>query len=384
MVVDEARQQVAQLQEEALARGVGVGIHVEGRGEAIVEVEEQAHLGVVERRGRGDGDGLAPRGEHGPAIGAPLRDPERFARAKTQQHGLVVETASRPLRKSEARLGHGLGRGDRRGRHVACGVRLGGFVRGRFTNHYRGRPIFLLRSRPSVRPRILFRDRLSVRPIFYLRDHSRGRPRGRLSLRGRTLPVVEVAVLQSHEPHLRVVVGRLQPMGAVAVGPRGEAAPGDGPWVQPSLLEEKLAGGGAEPRVLEEAGVAGRVEGFVSFLPGPWAREGQRVDPHASVQPSAGLGEGHPQPPHHEVDRAAPRPAGEATEGVAARVERQARAVVVVEGAEALVALDVEPRPLRHLLYGQVAEPLEGQLVEHGRRFLREAVAPVRYSCVLV
>ena len=323
MVVDEVRQQVAQLQEEALARGVGVGTHVEGRGEAIVEVEEQSHLGVVERRGRGDGDGLAPRGEHGPAVGAALRDVERFARAKAQQHGLVVETATRPLRKPEARLGHGLGRGSR--------------------------------SR--------------TRPIVRLRDHSRGRSIFRLSLRGRAFPVVEVAVLQSHEPHVGVVVGRLQPMGAVAVGPRGEAAPGGDPWVQPSLLEEKLAGGVAEPRVLEEAGVAGRVEGFVSFfllLPGPWAREGQRVDPHASVQPSAGLGEGHPQPPHHEVDRAAPRPAGEATEGVAARVERQARAMVVVEGAEALVPLDVEPHPLRHLLYGQVAEPLEGQSVEHG------------------
>lgn len=215
----------------------------------------------------------------------------------------------------------------------------------------------------------------------------RGSPSGRLSLRGRAFLVVEVAVLQSHEPHLRVVVGRLQPMGAVAVGPRGEAAPGDDPWVQPSLLEEKLAGGGAEPRMLEEAGVAGRVEGFVSFfllLPGPRPREGQRIDPHASVQPSAGLGEGHPQPPHHEVDRAAPRPAGEATEGVAARVERQARAMVVVEGAEALVALDAEPHPLRHLLYGQVAEPLEGQSVEYGRRFLREAGMPVRYSSVLL
>lgn len=375
MVVDEARQQVAQLQEEVLARGIGVGIHVEGRGEAIVEVEEQAHLVVVERRGRGDGDGLVPRGEHRPAVGATLRDPERFARAKAQQHGLVVESASRPLRKPEARLDHGLGRGGRRGRHVAHGVRLGGAARGRSTNLSRARSIFLLRSR------------LSVRSIFYLRDHSRGRSIFRLSLRGLTLPVVEVAVLQSHESHLRVVVGRLQPMGVVAVGPRGEAAPGDDPWVQPSLLEEKRSRAVAEPRVLEEAGVAGRVEGFVSFFllhPGPRAREGQRVDPHASVQPSAGLGEGHPQPPHHEVDGAAPRPAGEATEGVAARVERQARAVVVVEGAEALVALDVEPHPLRHLLYGQVAEPLEGQSVEHGRRFLRETGMPVRYSSVLV
>lgn len=372
MVVDEARQQVAQLHEEALARDIGVGIHVEGRGEAIVEVEEQAHLGVVERRGRGDGDGLASRGEHGPAVGAALRDPKRFARAKAQQHGLVVETASRPLRKPEARLGHGLGRGGRHGRHVARGVRLGASARGRSTNHSRGRPIFLLRSRLSVRPRI------------YLRDHSRGCPRGCLSLRGRTLPVVEVAVLQTHEPHVRVVVGRLQPMGAVAVGPRGEAAPGGDPWVQPSLLEEKLAGGVAEPRVLEEAGVAGRVEGFVSFFPGPRAGDGQGVDRHAPVQPSAGLGKGHSQPPHHEVDRAALRPTGEATEGVAPRVERQARAMVVVEGAKALVAHHVEPHPLRHLLYGQVAEPLDDQSVEHGRRFLREVVAPVRYSCVLV
>lgn len=338
MVVGEARQQIAQLQEEALARDVGVGIHVEGRGEAIVEVEEQAHLGVVERRGRGDGHGLVPRGEHRPAVGATLRDPERFAWAKAQQHGLVVEAATRPLRKSEARLGHGLGRGGR--------------------------------SR--------------TRPIVRLSDYFRGRSIFRLSLRGCAFLVVEVAVLQAHEPHVGVVVGRLQPMGAVAVGPRGEAAPGDDPWVQPSLLEEKLAGAVAEPRVLEEAGVAGRVEGLVSFHPGPRAREGQRVDPHASFQPSAGLGEGHPQPPHHEVDRAAPRPAGEAAEGVAARVERQARAMVVVEGAEALVALDAEPHPLRHLLYGQVAEPLEGQSVEHGRRFLREAGMPVRYSSVLV
>lgn len=317
MVVGEARQQFAQLQEEALARGVGVGIHVEGRGEPIAEVEEQSHLGVVERRGRGDRYGLAPRGEHRPAVGATLRDVERFARAKAQQHGLVVETASRPLRKSEARLGHGLGRGG---------------------------------------------------------------------LRGRTLLVVEVAVLQSHESHLRVVVGRLQPMGAVAVGPRGEAAPGDDPWVQPSLLEEKRSRAVAEPRVLEEAGVAGRVEGLLSFffLPGPRTGDGQGVDRHAPVQPSAGLGKGHSQPPHHEVDRAALCPTGEATEGVAPRVERQARAMVVVEGAEALVAYHVEPHPLRHLLYGQVAEPLEGQSVEHGLRFLREAVAPVRYSCVLV
>lgn len=38
MVVGEARQQIAQLQEEALAWGVGVGVHVEGRREPIVEV----------------------------------------------------------------------------------------------------------------------------------------------------------------------------------------------------------------------------------------------------------------------------------------------------------------------------------------------------------
>lgn len=49
----------------------------------------------------------------------------------------------------------------------------------------------------------------------------------------------------------------------------------------------------------------------------------------------------------------APRPAGEAAEGVAARVERQARAMVVVEGAEALVTRDAQPQALGHSLDGE-------------------------------
>ena len=72
MVVDEARQQVAQLQEEALARDVGVGIHVEGRGEAIVEVEERSFADVAERlQRRLSGDRRAAARTQGPEL---LRD----------------------------------------------------------------------------------------------------------------------------------------------------------------------------------------------------------------------------------------------------------------------------------------------------------------------
>ncbi|EJW94897.1 hypothetical protein EVA_16995 [gut metagenome] len=138
--------------------------------------------------------------------------------------------------------------------------------------------------------------------------------------------------------------------------------------------------------MLEAPGVALRVEGAGRALGArpPW-RGGEGADGLGVHQPLAGLGEAHPEPPHHEVDRSAPRPAGEAAEGVGARVERQARVVVVVEGAEALVALDAEPHPLRHLLDGQVAEPLEGEGVDHrAGRCWRVEGSSARYSGVLV
>ena len=311
MVVNEARQQVAQLQEEALARDVGVGIHVEGRGEAIVEVEEQAYLVVVERRGRGNGDGLVPRGEHRPAVGAALRDPKRFARAKAQQHGLVVETASRPLRKPEARLGHGLGRGGR--------------------------------SR--------------TRPIVRLRDHSRDRSIFRLSLRGRAFPVVEVAVLQSYEPHVGVVVGRLQPMGAVAVGPRRESAPSHYHRTESALHEEKPFRLVAQPRMLEMACVAQGVEWSLTCGDGVRLRLALvHYDAGVVCQPSAGVGKILVHTVHHEVYRSAVCVAGKAAVCVGARVECQTGVVVVVEGTEALVADHADSEALCHCLYGQLAE----------------------------
>ena len=75
-------------------------------------------------------------------------------------------------------------------------------------------------------------------------------------------------------------------------------------------------------------------------------------------QPSACIGKRHAQPVHHEVDGAAMGAAGEAAVGVGAGAECQAGVMVVVEGAEALVASHAEPEALCHCLYGQLAELL--------------------------
>ena len=60
-----------------------------------------------------------------------------------------------------------------------------------------------------------------------------------------------------------VEVGDLQPGDAVLVCPRGEAAPADDTGVEAALGEEEVAGFGADVGVLEEAGVAGGVEGLM-------------------------------------------------------------------------------------------------------------------------
>ena len=78
--------------------------------------------------------------------------------------------------------------------------------------------------------------------------------------------VVEVAVLDADEVAVGVVVGDLEPVGALAVAPGGEAAPADDAWVEAALVEEEVAGFGGEVGVVEEGGVAGGVEGGVGKI----------------------------------------------------------------------------------------------------------------------
>ena len=77
--------------------------------------------------------------------------------------------------------------------------------------------------------------------------------------------VVEVAILDADEVAALVEEWRLQPMCALAVGPRGEAAPSYYARVEPSLVEEERACLVAQPRMLEVAGVARRVKGVLNF-----------------------------------------------------------------------------------------------------------------------
>ena len=54
----------------------------------------------------------------------------------------------------------------------------------------------------------------------------------------------EASVLHAYESAIRIVIRDLEPGGAVAVGPRGEAAPADDGRVELALLEEEGLGWG--------------------------------------------------------------------------------------------------------------------------------------------
>ena len=65
----------------------------------------------------------------------------------------------------------------------------------------------------------------------------------------------ETPVLDAYEGAIRIVLRDLEPGGAVAVGPRGEATPADNGRVELAFLEEEDAGGHIQIRVFEEFGV---------------------------------------------------------------------------------------------------------------------------------
>lgn len=65
----------------------------------------------------------------------------------------------------------------------------------------------------------------------------------------------ETSVLDAYEGAIRIVIRDLEPGGAVAVGPGGEATPTDNGRVELAFLEEEGAGGHIQIRVFEEFGV---------------------------------------------------------------------------------------------------------------------------------
>ena len=89
-------------------------------------------------------------------------------------------------------------------------------------------------------------------------------------------------------------------------------------------------------------------------------------------QPSAGFGERLAQEAHDQVDGAAVGIAHEAAEGTTAHAVGQAGMVVVVEGAQALVARDVQPQALGHILDGEGAQAVYFVLFHNAVFFVSE------------
>ena len=65
----------------------------------------------------------------------------------------------------------------------------------------------------------------------------------------------ETSVLDTYELAVRIVIRDLEPGGAVAVGPGGEAAPADYGRVELAFLKEEGAGCHIQIRMFEELGV---------------------------------------------------------------------------------------------------------------------------------
>ena len=99
-----ARQQFLQLHEELFARQVSVGIHVPAHAHFFCGLFEQPRVGRREQCGARHGYGFVSGREHGPAVGASLRDVDVFFRLCHAEHGQVVYAALAALREAELGL----------------------------------------------------------------------------------------------------------------------------------------------------------------------------------------------------------------------------------------------------------------------------------------
>lgn len=140
--------------------------------------------------------------------------------------------------------------------------------------------------------------------------------------------------MNADEKSALVEIGRLEPMDALAVCPRGEAAPAYYAWVESSLLEEKPFRFIAQPRMFKMACVACCVKRLGWHVDRKRLRFVLFYNYVCGVgEPSASIGKVLVHPIHHEVDSATMCVASKASVGVGASVECQAGVMIVVEGA---------------------------------------------------
>ena len=167
---------------------------------------------------------------------------------------------------------------------------------------------------------------------------------------------VQVPPLDSNKIAVGIVVGRLEPVVAVAVLPGGDAAPADDAGIEVALVKEEPAGFPGKVRTLEVAQVARGIEAVGLLLHG--LRVGILGEDDVGIvgEPAAGIEEVLVQVVHHQVYRAAVGIAHVALVGVLAHVEVQAGVPVVVEGTEGHVAHGMEPEPSGNSLDGECTE----------------------------
>ena len=269
-------------------------------GEPLAQLGEQLLVFGREERGGWDGYRLVASREHRPAVAASLGDVELVAGLHPLDDGQVVNAAFRPVGESETRLlASGIHplrrilpfrriraiRAIRVQRHFPLGdiirrrireiraIRvqrhfpLGDIIRRRIRAIRAIRAIRVQRHFPLgdiIRRRI--RAIRAIRAIRVQRqsplgDIIRRRIRAIRAIRVRLL-VIEVAVLYPDESAFYVEVGCLQPVGSLPVLPRRDSAPKHHTRVYPPLLEEEPSSFVAQPRMLEESGVATGIEGW--------------------------------------------------------------------------------------------------------------------------
>lgn len=85
-----------ELEVEAFAGDVGIGVHVEIYGLGFLSYGFLEHIEVLflEEGGRGDGNGFAPGGEHGHAVGDAFGNPKLFAGTEVIEDGEVVDATA--------------------------------------------------------------------------------------------------------------------------------------------------------------------------------------------------------------------------------------------------------------------------------------------------
>ena len=115
-------------------------------------------------------------------------------------------------------------------------------------------------------------------------------------------PLYQVAILNTHQLAITIVIRCLQPRHALLILPRSEPAPANNPWVNSALIKQKLPSLWQKPRTLEEPLESCRIKRLlhlISLSGLPLIKD----DVMLIGQPTAGLLKVLAEMPHHQVNR---------------------------------------------------------------------------------